>query len=53
LLENGTPPLAELLRELIVVPATPLPELAMMPPELCVYDELLSYLTSAPKEMHK
>ena len=53
LLEAGQLPLLAAVRELVQV-ASPseLPAVYIPVPELCSYDVLLSYLSSAPKEVH-
>jgi hypothetical protein len=50
MLESGELPLVARLRDLITVPPPPLPTVAIPAPELCSYDQLLTYLYRAPKE---
>jgi hypothetical protein len=50
MLEAEELPSVRRLRELISAPAPPLPVVAIPPPELCSYDQLLTYLYRAPKE---
>ena len=52
LLEAGQLPLSAAVRELVQVTPSELPAVSIPAPDLCSYDELLSYLARAPKEAH-
>lgn len=53
LLEAGKPPLLESVKELTGVKQAIVPEVCIAAPDLCSYDELLSLLPRAHKEMHQ
>ena len=48
--EAGQVPSSELVKELIQVALPAVPDLVLHAPDLCSYDQLLTYLTRAPKE---
>jgi hypothetical protein len=53
LLEEAQLPLLATVRELVATDCpSEVPSVYIQAPELCSYDELLSYLSSAPKELH-
>jgi len=52
LLEAGQLPLAAAVRELVQVTPSEMPAVSIPAPDLCSYDELLSYLSRAPMETH-